>query len=74
MGEMNVENEKRLTWKSSIDGFEDVGLNEGVTLGEAICKLADLEQRDAVEIVYCCDCKKHDHDGAAGYCNHWRKE
>lgn len=45
-------NEKRLTWKRSIDGYEDVGLREGVTVGEAICKLADLEERDAVEVVH----------------------
>ena len=28
---------------------------------------------DAVEVVYCCNCKKHDPDGAVGYCNHWRR-
>lgn len=40
---------KRLTWKRSIDGCEDVGLCDGVTVGDAICKLADLEERNAVE-------------------------
>ena len=45
-------NEKRLTWKQSIDGYTDVGLRDGVTVGEAICKLADLEERDAVEVVH----------------------
>jgi hypothetical protein len=45
-------NEKRLTWKQSIDGYTDVGLREGVTVGDAICKLADLEERDAVEVVH----------------------
>ena len=47
---------KRLTWKRSLDGCEDVGLREGVTVGEAICKLADLEARDTVEVVRCKDC------------------
>ncbi|MBQ0142840.1 MAG: hypothetical protein KBT06_08600 [Prevotellaceae bacterium] len=28
---------------------------------------------DAVEVVRCCDCKQHDHDGGAGYCNRWGK-
>ena len=45
-------NEKRLTWKRSLDGFEDVGLRDGVTVGEAICKLAELEDKDAVEVVH----------------------
>jgi hypothetical protein len=34
---------KRLTYKQSIDGYTDVGLCEGVTIDEAICKLADIE-------------------------------
>ena len=45
-------NEKRLTWKRSLDGFEDVGLRDGVTVGEAICKLAELEDKDVVEVVH----------------------
>jgi len=24
------------------------------------------------EVVYCCSCKKHDHDGSAGYCNYFK--
>ena len=28
---------------------------------------------DAIEVVRCCNCKTHDHDGALGYCNHWGK-
>lgn len=45
-------NENRLTWKRSLDGCEDVGLCEGVTIDEAICKLADLEERNTVEVVH----------------------
>ena len=45
-------NEKRLTWKRSLAGFEDVGLRDGVTVGEAICKLADLEERETVEVIH----------------------
>lgn len=36
-------NTKRLTWKCENSGYEDVGLREGVTVGDAICKLADME-------------------------------
>ena len=27
----------------------------------------------AVEVVRCCSCEKHNHDGATGYCNRWEK-
>ena len=34
---------KRLTYKRSLDGFEDVGLRDGITVGDAICRLANYE-------------------------------
>ena len=40
--------EKRLTYKQSIDGYTDVGLCEGVTIDEAICKLADYEDAEYI--------------------------
>ena len=40
-------NDKRLTWKRSVDGYTDVGLRKGVTNYEAICKLADYEEAEA---------------------------
>lgn len=33
----------RLTWKRDLDGATDVGLRDGVTVGDAICRLADIE-------------------------------
>ena len=47
----------RLTYKQSVDGYTDVGLNPGVTVDEAICKLADFEDADSVEVVRCKDCE-----------------
>lgn len=44
--------EKRLTWKRSLDGHLDIGLREGVTVAEAICKLAHYEEAAAVEVVH----------------------
>lgn len=35
--------ESRLTWKRDLDGATDVGLRDGVTVGDAICRLADIE-------------------------------
>lgn len=34
---------ERLTWERSLDGFTDVGLRDGVTEGDAICRLAAYE-------------------------------
>lgn len=34
---------KRKTWKRSIDGYEDVGLCDGISEGDAICDLAAYE-------------------------------
>ena len=28
---------------------------------------------DVVEVVRCCNCEFHDHDGTSGYCNYWRR-
>lgn len=33
----------RMTWKRDLDGYEDVGLRDGVTVGDAICRLASYE-------------------------------
>mgnify|MGYP007062347218 CR=1 FL=1 len=34
---------ERLTWRGGVDGHEDVGLNDGVSVGDAICQLAAYE-------------------------------
>lgn len=34
---------KRKTWKRSMDGYEDVGLQDGISVGDAICDLAAYE-------------------------------
>ena len=28
---------------------------------------------DVVEVVRCCNCEFHVHDGTSGYCNYWRR-
>ena len=49
---------KRLTSKSSYDGYEDVRLCPGVTVGDAICQLADYEdtglEPDGVSALFKC--------------------
>ena len=32
-----------------------------------------LSAADVVEVVRCCNCEFHDHDGTSGYCNYWRR-
>ena len=34
---------ERLTWTCRADGYDDVGLRDGVTVGDAICRLAEYE-------------------------------
>lgn len=34
---------ERLTWKRNLDGFEDVGLRDSVTVGDAVCRLSAYE-------------------------------
>ena len=38
-----------------------------------VLELLEGDTVDAVEVVRCCSCEKHDHDGATGYCNRWGK-
>lgn len=76
-------NTKRLTWKSGNSGYEDVGLQEGVTVGEAICKLADMESANLEPVVIahwesvqngkgcCSNCHRLDRiDNLAAYCRY----
>lgn len=34
---------KRLTYERDLDGFTDIGLRDGITVGDAICRLAEYE-------------------------------
>lgn len=34
---------ERLTWKRCLDGYEDVGLKNGVTVGDAVLRLSEYE-------------------------------
>lgn len=34
---------ERMTWKRGLDGIEEVSLHEGITIGDAVCRLADYE-------------------------------
>ncbi len=44
-----------------------------VGLKSAYLLVQDAPTVDAVEVVRCCSCTKHDHDGGDGYCNRWDK-
>ena len=35
--------------------------------------IKDAPTAAVVEVVRCCNCEFHDHDGTAGYCNYWRR-
>ena len=36
-------------------------------------EIAKKVMADVVEVVRCCNCEFHDHDGTSGYCNYWRR-
>ena len=36
-------------------------------------KIKSIPAADVVEVVRCCNCEFHDHDGTSGYCNYWRR-
>ena len=35
--------------------------------------LDSIPAADVMEVVRCCNCEFHDHDGTSGYCNYWRR-
>ena len=40
---------------------------------EAVMSVRRIPAADVVEVVRCCNCEFHDHDGTSGYCNYWRR-
>ena len=38
---------------------------------EAVMSVRRIPAADVVEVVRCCNCEFHDHDGTSGYCNYW---
>lgn len=40
---------ERLTWVRNLDGFDDIGLRLGVTIGDAVCRLAEYEDIGTTE-------------------------
>ena len=38
-----------------------------------IDRIKTLSAADVTEVVRCCNCEFHDHDGTSGYCNYWRR-
>ena len=43
------------------------------TKEDAIQCVRAIPAADVVEVVRCCNCEFHDHDGTSGYCNYWRR-
>ena len=45
----------------------------GIPLADLVDTFAEIPAADVVEVVRCCNCEFHDHDGTSGYCNYWRR-
>lgn len=79
-----MENEKRLIDANALKKKFDERLAEDIEMFSCHiveCFPADdaneivdkMPAVDAVEVVRCCSCEQHDHDGAEGYCWQWDK-
>ena len=45
----------------------------GIPIADLVDTFAEITAADVVEVVRCCNCEFHDHDGTSGYCNYWRR-
>lgn len=57
----------------AMDGDSDWAKGYKTGLLDAVRVIEDIADLQEFKLVYCCNCKKHDHDGSVGYCNHWKK-
>ena len=45
----------------------------GIPIADLVDTFAEIPSADVAEVVRCCNCEFHDHDGTSGYCNYWRR-
>ena len=62
---------RKYYYKNPPNSSYEEGFDRG--LGKAQRVILDAPVADVVEVVRCCNCEFHDHDGTSGYCNYWRR-
>ena len=58
---------------NAADAAEKIAEKHGIRIADLCDTFGDIPAADVVEVVRCCNCEFHDHDGTSGYCNYWRR-
>ena len=58
-------------YKNPPNSSYEEGFDRGLDKAQRV--ILDAPAADVVEVVRCCNCEFHDHDGTSGYCNYWRR-
>ena len=58
---------------NAADAAEKIAEKHGIPIADLVDTFAEIPAADVAEVVRCCNCEFHDHDGTSGYCNYWRR-
>ena len=62
---------RKYYYKNPPNSSYQEGFDRGLDQAQRVILNAPVA--DVVEVVRCCNCEFHDHDGTSGYCNYWRR-
>ena len=62
---------RKYYYKNPPNSSYEEGFDRGLDKAQRV--ILDAPAADVVEVVRCCNCEFHDHDGTSGYCNYWRR-
>ena len=62
---------RKYYYKNPPNSSYQEGFDRGLDKAQRV--ILDAPAADVVEVVRCCNCEFHDHDGTSGYCNYWRR-
>ena len=62
---------RKYYYKNPPNSSYEEGFDRGLDKAQRVILNAPVA--DVVEVVRCCNCEFHDHDGTSGYCNYWRR-
>ena len=62
---------RKYYYKNPPNSSYQEGFDRGLDKAQRV--ILDAPAADVVEVVRCCNCQFHDHDGTTGYCNYWRR-
>ena len=62
---------RKYYYKNPPNSSYQEGFDHGLDKAQRVILNAPVA--DVAEVVRCCNCEFHDHDGTSGYCNYWRR-